>query len=166
MNDSPKGNSIKKPVKRRLVTRITLLFLLGFLAAPSIVQPESKEHDLTHCLPEEVHTLFERTCFSCHRPDKEALGWAESSFLFSWWYKMQRKDAQAAFDFSVFQNASRQAKAKAARSVADMVEQGSMPPWSHRVLHWGAFLSECERRAIHFWAIQQGAYGEVSSSGH
>lgn len=99
----------------------------------------------------DVEPLFKASCFDCHT-DKTR---------YPWYYRLpfvrgkidrdveearEHLDMGGGFPFEGHGSPEEDLKA-----IREVLEEGEMPPWEYRLLHWGSGLTGKEKRKIYEW---------------
>ena len=64
--------------------------------------------------------------------------------------------ARSELNFSTWRGYRPDKRARLLEDVLEEVDEGSMPPWSYRLLHPGARLSDAERETLRRWVHDPG----------
>ncbi len=135
--------------RQRLPRRIRrVLWLL--LAAFALIQVIPYGHD--HTNPPitgepawdsaTTRALVGTACFDCHSNETQWY-WYTNIAPFSWLVQRDVQDGRTALNFSEWNRPQ-----DGAGDVADVIRNGSMPPWYYWAVHWAAKLSPNEKTQL------------------
>jgi len=100
--------------------------------------------------PEQVRLLLSRACLNCHSNQTQWPWYSEIAPL-SWLIADDVKRGRRELNFSVWKENSREKKAHLLEEASELVSEKDMPPWSYRLLHPEARLSESEIKTLSNW---------------
>ena len=112
-----------------------------------------------------VRPIFEKNCFDCHSRYTD----------YPWYHSLplvggmmdnhieegrEQLDLSDDFPFGGFEN-----QARGLRAVKNEIEEGDMPLWSYRLLHWSSGVTGARRDSVFAWIDQSlRLLGETSES--
>jgi hypothetical protein len=106
--------------------------------------------------PPAVKAILERSCYDCHSHETE-WPWYARVAPASWKMAYDVSQARGELNFSTWKAYRPDKRARLLEDVVEEVDEGHMPPWSYRLLHPGARLSDSERDALRSWIHDGGA---------
>ena len=98
-----------------------------------------------------VEYIFEQSCFDCHSTDPQ----------FPWYHSLplvggmldshasegkEHLDLSNGYPFGGFGN-----QVRALRKIRNEIEEGDMPLWSYRIMHWGTAIEGARRDSVFAW---------------
>ncbi|MFB3906065.1 MAG: heme-binding domain-containing protein [Acidobacteriota bacterium] len=104
--------------------------------------------------PQQVHRILESACFGCHS-NQTVWPWYSTVAPVSWLIADDVKRGRRELNFSEWERYDAGEKAHLLKEVGEVVREGEMPPWTYRLLHSEARLSEADVAALAKWAEQQ-----------
>lgn len=101
--------------------------------------------------PPPVKALLRRACYDCHSHETV---WPAQAFVApaSWFVANDVKEGRKELDFSRWRALDAQAFAKVAKKLPEDVREGDMPPWTYRLAHRVARLTDAEKALLADWA--------------
>jgi hypothetical protein len=101
--------------------------------------------------PPEVLAVLRRSCFDCHSHETR---WPWYSYVnpVAWYVADHVHEARGELNFSAWPAGDPGALDHAFEEIQEVIEEGEMPLTSYLLLHWGAGLSEQDRRLLVEWA--------------
>ena len=108
--------------------------------------------------PPAVRTVLERSCHDCH---SNATRWPWYAWVApaSWLLAYDVAEAREHLNFSTWGRYDEEERADLLEEIAEMVEDGEMPPWYYLPMHPDARLSDADLAALRAWT------GPVEASG-
>lgn len=133
---------------RRIALAVVALLLLIQLVPVSRSNPPV-ESDVP--APAEVKALLRRACYDCHSHETV---WPLYSRIApaSWLVASDVSEGREKLDFSRWGALDAAAPARLSKKIADEVGEREMPPFTYRLAHAGARLSDAERARLTAWA--------------
>lgn len=131
-------------------TRLALALLAALLLIQAVpVDRTNPPVTAPVAAPPEVMALLRRACFDCH--SNETVWAAPQSFVApaSWMVRHHVSEARDELNFSAWDRVDVK---KVAKKLPREVGDGDMPPWSYRIAHPEARLTEAERATLSSWA--------------
>jgi mono/diheme cytochrome c family protein len=100
--------------------------------------------------PAEVRALLERACYDCH---SHATRWPWYAWVapVSWLVAHDVDEAREHLNFSTWGRYDAEERAENLEEIAEVLEEGEMPPWFYLPLHADARLSDAELATLHAW---------------
>jgi mono/diheme cytochrome c family protein len=100
--------------------------------------------------PPEARALLERACYDCH---SHATRWPWYAWVApaSWLLAHEVREAREHMNFSTWGRYDAEERAEHLDEIAEVLEEGEMPPWFYLPLHAEARLTEAELATIHAW---------------
>jgi mono/diheme cytochrome c family protein len=132
--------------------RPLLLGLAGAFALAQLVPvsrtnpPVEQEVDA----PPGARAVLERSCFDCH---SHATRWPWYSWVapVSWLLAHDVSEAREHLNFSTWGRYDAKEREEKLEEIAEVLEEGEMPPWFYLPLHPEARLSEADLAAVRAW---------------
>lgn len=140
-----------------------LILPVAALLGIQLFRPERTNHPIDASLsfdtqdgrtPEQVRVLLSRACLNCHSNQTQWPWYSEIAPL-SWVIADDVKRGRRELNFSVWKQNSRENKAHLLEEAAELVSEKEMPPWSYRLFHPEARLSESEIKTLVNWISQE-----------
>jgi hypothetical protein len=105
--------------------------------------------------PPEVRAILERSCYDCH---SHATRWPWYSWIapVSWLLAHDVTEAREHLNFSTWGRYDAAERAENLEEMAEMVEEGEMPPWFYLPLHRDARLSAADLATLTAWTGPRG----------
>ena len=104
--------------------------------------------------PAQVRSLLSRACLDCHS-NQTRWPWYSQVAPVSWLVADDVKRGRRELNLSVWKQNGREKKVHLLEEAAEVVSEGEMPPWSYRLLHREARLSESEAKTLSDWISRQ-----------
>jgi len=100
--------------------------------------------------PPEVRTLLERSCYDCH---SFATRWPWYAWVapVSWLVAHDVSEGREHLNFSTWNRYDAEERADNLEDIAEMLEEGEMPPWFYLPLHPDARFSDAELATLRAW---------------
>ncbi len=138
--------------------KITGLMLVGALIVAQFIQPEKNLHegpqdnDLMNTLdvPELVADLLINSCYDCHS-NNTRYPWYSKISPVSWYLHKHVEEAKEAVNFDEFGLLAQRKMIGTLSDICELIESGSMPLVSYRIIHRDANLDEEAMRTICDW---------------
>jgi len=135
-------------VRRWLLTAAALFALAQLVPVPRANPPVESEVDA----PPEAGAVLERSCYDCHS-NRTRWPWYAWVAPASWLVARDVYQAREHMNFSTWNRYDAEECADHLDEIAEMVENGEMPPWFYLPLHSDARLSDADREAIFAWTL-------------
>lgn len=100
--------------------------------------------------PPDVKALLRRACYDCHSHETV---WPAYSRIApaSWLVASDVAEGREELDFSRWKALDAKALLKLSKELPEAVEEGEMPPWTYRLAHPAARLTDSERATLAAW---------------
>ena len=100
--------------------------------------------------PPSARAVFERSCYDCH---SHATRWPWYAWVapVSWLVAHDVSDAREHLNFSTWGRYDAEERAENLEEIAEVLEEGEMPPWFYLPLHPDARLSDADLAAVRAW---------------
>lgn len=89
-----------------------------------------------------TRSLAQGSCFDCHSNQTTWPLYSDVAPI-SWWVQQHVDSGRSALNFSAWDKPQ-----DGADSVAEVINDGSMPPWYYTAFHWSARLSASEKAEL------------------
>lgn len=100
---------------------------------------------------EEVRPIFEKSCFDCHSKFTD-YPWYHSLPLVKGFLDGHIKEAREHLDMSDdFPFGGHASQLEQLQEIKNEIEEGGMPPWSYRIMHWGLMIENERRDSVFRW---------------
>jgi len=135
------------------MTRRRLLFGAAALLALAQLVPLSRSNPPVEQevdAPPGARAVLERSCFDCHS-NQTRWPWYAWVAPASWLLARDVSEAREHMNFSTWNRYDAEERADHLEEIAEVVEEGEMPPWFYLPLHPKARLSQPDVAAIHAW---------------
>ena len=115
--------------------------------------------------PPEVRSVLERSCYDCH---SHATRWPWYAWIapVSWLVARDVNEAREHLNFSTWGRYDAEERAENLEEIAEVLEEGEMPPWFYLPLHPDARLSEAELATLRAWTGEPGRDGRNETHAH
>lgn len=102
----------------------------------------------------DVKPIFQRSCFDCHSQSPR-IPWYHSVPLVHGLIESDMREAKIHLDFSNdFPFQGHGSPKEDLEAIGKSVDEGTMPPFRYKVIHWGSGLSADEKKVILKWTGQ------------
>jgi hypothetical protein len=130
---------------------VALLALAQFVPVSRTNPPVEQEVDA----PPEVRAVLERSCYDCHSHETR---WPWYAWIapVSWLLAHDVAEAREHLNFSTWGRYDAGERAENLEEIAEMVEEGEMPPWFYLPLHPDARLSPADLATVTAWTGPRG----------
>ena len=133
--------------RRRILLGTGGLFVLVQLVPlPRTNPPVETEVDA----PPAARAVLERSCYDCHS-NRTRWPWYAWVAPASWLVLRDVHQARKHMNFSTWNRYDAKERAENLEGIAEMVEEGEMPPWFYLPLHRDARLSAADVAALEAW---------------
>jgi hypothetical protein len=124
------------------------VLLLAMQAVPVSRTNPPVESDVD--APPAVKALLKRACYDCHSHETKwpAQAWVAPS---SWLVVHDVNEGREELNFSRWAAIGPADRAKLAKKLPEEVAEGEMPPWTYRVAHPAARLTDAEKALVSDW---------------
>ncbi len=150
--------SKRRDKKMRLVKKILLVILIVFVAI-QFIQPAHNNNngqvlptDITKIVPvpDRVVDIFKNSCYDCHS-NNTRYPWYSYIQPGGWWMASHIKKGKADLNFNEFGSYSNRKQQNKLRSIAESIEDGSMPIPAYTIIHTDAKLSKDQKKLVLDW---------------
>jgi len=139
------------------IKKIMIAILVVFVII-QFVQPQHNKSDKvlptditkTINVPDKVLDVFKNSCYDCHS-NNTRYPWYVYVQPMGWILANHIKDGKANLNFSEFGSYSKRKQANKLKSIAESINDGSMPISSYTIMHTDAKLSEENKKLITDW---------------
>jgi hypothetical protein len=136
---------------------VTLAFLIIILAI-QFLQPArnkngqavSKDFSKVFTVPDNVQGILKKSCFDCHSNQTE-YPWYTYIQPLGWWMNSHIRKGKEELNFSEFGSYSKRRQMSKLKSIAESIEDETMPLPSYTLIHKKARLSNEEKDLILNW---------------
>jgi hypothetical protein len=138
---------------RHVLVGLAALFALAQLVPVSRTNPPvESEVDA----PPEVRAVLQRSCYDCH---SHATRWPWYAWIapVSWLLAHDVAEGREHLNFSTWGRYDAAERAENLEEIAEMVEEGEMPPWFYLPLHRDAPLSPADLATLTAWTGPRGS---------
>lgn len=143
---------------RSVVKVAGLLLLLAFILA-QFFQPEKNIHEgpsesdllLVMEVPDQVADLLKNSCYDCHS-NHTRYPWYDKISPVSWFLHRHVVEGKEALNFSEFGHLGQRKMISALSGICEVIEDGSMPLVSYRLIHRNAALNDEDVTVICDWS--------------
>jgi mono/diheme cytochrome c family protein len=132
--------------RRLLLAAVALVALAQLVPVPRTNPPVEVEVEA----PPEAAAVLERSCYDCHS-NRTRWPWYAWVAPASWLVARDVTQAREHMNFSTWNRYDAKQRADHLEAIAEMVEEGEMPPWFYLPLHPDARLSDADRAGIFAW---------------
>lgn len=140
-----------------LLQKISLALIIVFIAI-QFIQPSRNKNgpmlltDITKVLtvPQNVQVVLKTSCYDCHSNDTR---YPSYSFIQpgAWWMARHINEGKKNLNFSQFGIYSNRKQQNKLRSIANSIEDNTMPIGAYTVMHGDALLSKDKKALIVNW---------------
>lgn len=138
--------------------KIILLVLLLVFILIQFVRPARNENGQAsadqigkvYALPEDVKSVLKASCYDCHSNNSHYPWYAEIQPA-GWWLASHIKRGKSELNFDQFGEYSKRRQDSKLKSIANSIEDGTMPLRSYTLIHTKAKLSKEEKMRIKNW---------------
>lgn len=125
---------------------IALLGLAQLVPVSRTNPPIEQEVDA----PPDVRAVLERSCYDCH---SHASRWPWYSWVApsSWLVAYDVSEAREHLNFSTWGRYDAEERGENLEEIAEVLEEGEMPPWFYLPLHPDARLSDADLATVRAW---------------
>lgn len=141
---------------RNALVALVLLFGVAQLVPVSRTNPPvEQEVDA----PPEVHAILERSCYDCHSHETR-WPWYSRVAPVSWLVAHDVDEGREHLNFSTWGRYDAEERAENLEEIAEVLDEGEMPPWFYLPMHSDARLSEADLETMRGWT------GTSEGNGH
>jgi hypothetical protein len=106
-------------------------------------------------VPAQIEALLTRACYDCHS-NQTRWPWYSQVAPVSWLVAHDVALGRKELNFSEWGSYYPQTRRRKLQWIGRVIREGSMPPWSYRLMHPRARLTEAERAMLYRW-IESGS---------
>ncbi|MEO8794918.1 MAG: heme-binding domain-containing protein [Daejeonella sp.] len=138
--------------------KIGLLALLIFAIAIQFIQPAPNqsgqvlETDITNVfeMPKDVQAILRTSCYDCHSNNTK-YPWYSKIQPGGWWMASHINKGKSDLNFNEFGSYSKRRQQSKLKSIANAIEDGTMPLPSYTLIHTDAKLDREEKSLVLNW---------------
>jgi hypothetical protein len=138
--------------------KITLLVLLIVIIGIQFIQPAPNksgqvlETDITKTVevPKNIQAILKSSCYDCHSNNTE-YPWYSKIQPGGWWMASHIKEGKSELNFDEFGSYSKRRQQSKLKSIANTIEDGTMPLSSYTFIHKNAILSNKDKTLLLNW---------------
>jgi hypothetical protein len=128
--------------------------IAGLLVALQLV-PIDRDNppvDFNMPAPSAVESILKRSCYDCHSHETR---WPWYGYVapVSWLVAYNVAEARSELNFSTWKAYRPDKRRRLLRDALEEIEEESMPPWEHLLMHTEARLSGEEREILRDWVV-------------
>lgn len=144
-----------KILKKVLLGLFIVFILIQFIRPAYNTIGQVLPTDITKIInvPDKIMGVFKNSCYDCHSNDTR-YPWYVNIQPMGWIMADHIKTGKANLNFSEFGTYSKRKQANKLRSLAETVNDGSMPISSYTIMHTDAKLSEENKKLITDWVAK------------
>ena len=144
-----------KILKKILLGLFIVFIVIQFIRPAHNTSGQVLPTDITKTInvPDKVLDVFKNSCYDCHSNDTR-YPWYINIQPMGWIMANHIKTGKANLNFSEFGTYSKRKQANKLRSLAETINDGSMPISSYTVMHTDAKLSEENKKLITDWVAK------------
>ena len=144
-----------KILKKILLGLFIVFIVIQFIRPAHNISGQVLPTDITKTInvPDKILDVFKNSCYDCHSNDTR-YPWYINIQPMGWIMADHIKTGKANLNFSEFGSYSKRKQANKLRSLAETINDGSMPISSYTIMHTDAKLSEENKKLITDWALQ------------
>jgi len=101
--------------------------------------------------PAEVKAILRRACYDCHSHETRWPAYSRVAPI-SWLIASDVSEGRAEMNLSRWRALDAKGLAKLAKKIPEELDEGEMPPFTYRLAHAEARLSDTEKAALVGWA--------------
>ncbi len=144
---------MRKPVKIAGLVLAVALVVAQFIQPDKNLSEGPNEHDILGALevPDQVAGLLKNSCFDCHS-NHTRYPWYSKISPVSWYLNHHVKEGKEALNFDEFGLLSQRKMITSLSNVCEVIESGTMPLASYRLIHRDAVPGGDQVTAICDWS--------------
>ncbi len=102
--------------------------------------------------PPDVESILRRSCYDCHSHETR---WPWYAYVAptSWLVSHDVEEAREELNFSAWKSYRIDKRRSLFEDVLEEIDEGEMPPWSYRLVHRDAGISDAERETLRGWIL-------------
>jgi hypothetical protein len=123
----------------------------GQIAAPTVDQGKDSLFATINESFDSVKPIFQHSCYDCHSQYTH-FPWYHKLPLVKWLLDSDVKEGRQNVDFSKgFPFTGKGDIVQILRKIRREVDEGDMPPWDYRMIHWGTGVSGAKKDSVITW---------------
>ena len=144
-----------KILKKILLGLFIVFIVIQFIRPAHNTSGQVLPTDITKTInvPDKILDVFKNSCYDCHSNDTR-YPWYINIQPMGWIMADHIKTGKANLNFSEFGTYSKRKQANKLRSLAETINDGSMPISSYTIMHTDAKLSEENKKLITDWVAK------------
>ena len=144
-----------KILKKILLGLFIVFIVIQFIRPAHNTSGQVLPTDITKVVnvPDKILDVFKKSCYDCHSNDTR-YPWYINIQPMGWIMADHIKTGKANLNFSEFGSYSKRKQANKLRSLAETINDGSMPISSYTIMHTDAKLSEENKKLITGWVAK------------
>ena len=144
-----------KILKKILLGLFIVFIVIQFIRPAHNTSGQVLPTDITKTInvPDKILDVFKKSCYDCHSNDTR-YPWYINIQPMGWIMADHIKTGKANLNFSEFGSYSKRKQANKLRSLAETINDGSMPISSYTIMHTDAKLSEENKKLITGWVAK------------
>lgn len=144
-----------KILKKILLGLFIVFIVIQFIRPAHNTSGQVLPTDITKTInvPDKILDVFKNSCYDCHSNDTR-YPWYVNIQPMGWIMADHIKTGKANLNFSEFGSYSKRKQANKLRSLAETINDGSMPISSYTIMHTDAKLSEENKKLITGWVAK------------
>ena len=144
-----------KILKKILLGLFIVFIVIQFIRPAHNTSGQVLPTDITKTInvPDKILDVFKNSCYDCHSNDTR-YPWYVNIQPMGWIMADHIKTGKANLNFSEFGTYSKRKQANKLRSLAETINDGSMPISSYTIMHTDAKLSEENKKLITGWVAK------------
>ena len=144
-----------KILKKILWGLVIVFIVIQFIRPARNTNGQVSPIDITKTItvPDKILDIFKNSCYDCHSNDTR-YPWYINIQPMGWIMADHIKEGKTNLNFSEFGTYSKRKQANKLRSLAETINDGSMPISSYTIMHTDAKLSEENKKLITDWVAK------------
>ena len=144
-----------KILKKILLGLFIVFIVIQFIRPAHNTSGQVLPTDITKTInvPDKILDVFKNSCYDCHS-NNTRYPWYVNIQPMGWIMADHVKTGKANLNFSEFGSYSKRKQANKLRSLAETINDGSMPISSYTIMHTDAKLSEENKKLITGWVAK------------
>lgn len=139
-------------IKTGLLILFLVVIVIQFIRPARNQNGQVLESDITkiYKVPENVQVILKSSCYDCHSNNTH-YPWYANIQPAGWWLASHIKKGKEELNFNEFGNYSERRQQSKLKSIANSIEDGTMPLPAYTLIHTSAKLSEEDKALILNW---------------
>ena len=144
-----------KILKKILLLLFIVFIVIQFIRPAHNISGQVLPTDMAKTInvPDKILSILKNSCYDCHSNDTR-YPWYINIQPMGWIMADHIKTGKANLNFSEFGTYSKRKQANKLRSLAETINDGSMPISSYSIMHTDAKLSEENKKLITDWVAK------------